>query len=220
LLLLTGPALLHPIVIMLAMKISLTSMLAAMLPAGLHATATGQPTCKCLGSKEKFHCSATKSAPCITVVDCKAAWSSGKCVNVTSDSVVFREYQSDYGDSCKVHEEPGSPDCYNLTAAGKPVKGKKENQKGWCNDPWCYVDCCACDASDTAYSHWFKPVAIPYSYQTCGASDKFTAAQTDKTGKCDLKLAGCPPSNDVSGAQMVAMTLAMPVVLFSVWFMQ
>jgi len=212
-------ALLHPIAIMLAMKISLTSMLAAMLPAGLHASsATGQPSCKCLGSKEKFHCGKA-SAPCITVVDCKAAWSTGKCVNVTSDSVVFREYQSDYGDSCKVHEEPGSADCYNLTA-GKPVKKKKENQKGWCNDAWCYVDCCACDAGDTAYSHWFKPVKIPYSYQTCGASDKFTTAQADNTGKCETK--GCPaaPDQDASGAQMVATTLAMPVVLFSVWSMQ
>jgi len=186
-------------------------------------------SCKCLGTKAKFHCSATVKSPCIQTLKCAAVWSKGNCINVTSDSVVFRAYQNDYGDSCKVHEEPGSPDCYNFTD-GKPEKKKKEAQKGWCNDPWCYVDCCACDASDTAYSFWFKPVKIPYSYATCGASDKFTTAQGEQASKCVTDGcaakagagAGAGPSSteDASGAQMVATTLAMPVVLFSVWFMQ
>jgi len=184
------------------------------------------PSCKCLGTKAKFHCSDTVKSPCITSMSCDKAWSkTATCINVTSASVVFRAYQSDYGDTCKVHEEPGSPDCYNFTD-GKLEKKKKELQKGWCNDQWCYVDCCACDAADTAYSHWFKPVKIPYSYATCGASDKFTTAQDDKTGTCETK--GCSAAkggstaqtDDASGAQMVATTLAMPVVLFSVWYMQ
>merc|ERR1719235_2872510 len=113
------------------MKISLTSMLAAMLPAGLHAqSATGQSSCKCLGTKAKFHCSATVKSPCIQTLKCAAVWSKGNCINVTSDSVVFRAYQNDYGDSCKVHEEPGSPIATISQMASLRRRKKKRKKVG------------------------------------------------------------------------------------------
>jgi hypothetical protein len=112
----------------------------------------------------------------------------GKCVNITSPSVLYKEYPFDYGDSCKKHHEVGSESCYDQTK-DPPTELADNKKAGWCDDPWCYVDCCACDASDAEYSHWFKPVKIPYSYATCGASDKFTSLQDVATGKCDTT--GC-----------------------------
>ena len=182
---------------------------------------TGQATCKCLGTKEKFICSSTVSTPCITVVDCSSySWKNaqGKCVNATATSLKFSLYPYDYGDSCKIHEEPGSMDCY-IANKTVPTKKTKTDQKGWCYSPWCYIDECACDAGDAEYSYWFKPVKIPYSYVMCGGSDSFTAAQAEATGKA--KGDGCPAtSEDASNAQMVAKTLVTPIVLLAMWLLQ
>jgi len=164
----------------------------------------------------------TKAAPCIEELKCSHSWAvDGKCVKITSDKVVYKEYPYDYGDSCKKHHEVGSASCYNQTK-NPPTELEATKKAGWCDSSWCYVDCCACDASDSEYSHWFKPVKIPYSYSTCGATDKFTNTQDEKTGKCvtDGCTTAASSTEDASDAQMVAKTLAMPVVLFSVWFMQ
>jgi hypothetical protein len=172
---------------MSTVKIGLIVLLAAM-STGEAASANGMSSCKCLGSKKKFMCG--KSAPpCITELKCAHSWAvGGKCVNITSPSVIFKEYPYDYGDSCKKHHEVGSPKCYNQSP-DPPTELAGDKKEGWCDDPWCFVDCCACDASDAEYSHWFKPVKIPYSYSTCGASDKFTGLQDVETGKCEVN--GC-----------------------------
>jgi hypothetical protein len=152
---------------MAAMKSALVTVFAV----GVDASSpTGQATCKCLGSKAKYG---------VKEFDCNATeypWGvDGKCVNATA-APVPGPYPADYGDSCKKHVEPGTSDCFDLTKS-PPTEKPIAEQKAWCNDAWCYVDECACDASDATYSFWFKPIKMVYSYQTCGASDKFTTNQ-------------------------------------------
>lgn len=201
---------------MSTVKIGLIVLLAAM-STGVSASANGESTCKCLGDKKAFMCG-KKTPPCITELKCTHTWAvGGKCVNITSHSVVFKEYPFDYGDSCKKHHDIGSASCYNQTT-DPPTELAEDKKKGWCDDPWCYVDCCACDAADAEYSHWFKPIKIPYSYSTCKASDKFTSTQDTQTGKCDTK--GCttggapsPPASDSdSSAKASATTAAVSLV--------
>lgn len=171
---------------MSAMKICSMLLLAA------STEGSGLNSCKCLGTKKKYLCStAGAKEPCIKTVDCSHAWApSGKCVNATNEKLKITAYPEDYGNSCKKHLEPGSADCYNHSAS--PPVEKTAGKATWCDDPWCYVDECACDDGNQAWSYWFKPVKIAYSYATCGSADKFAATQEVKTG-----LSKCANASDV-----------------------
>merc|ERR1719335_1627893 len=100
-------------------------------------------------------------------------------------------YPADYGMSCKVHKEPGSASCFNLTAS-PPVELAKDDQASWCYDKWCYIDPCDCDADDPTKSDYF-PGELDFSYKTCGDENAYTAATnaTNKVGSavCEAKAA-------------------------------
>lgn len=95
------------------------------------------------------------------------------------------------GDSCRIHKEPGNPQCYNLTT-GKPLSLKHQadfcGQVSTCllmlyrlpfinscffrlgTQTWCYVDPDNCLAPDLAFSHFFSSVSggdrVAYSCAT------------------------------------------------------
>jgi len=67
---------------------------------------------------------------------------------------------------------------------------ENHDSTAWCEDDFCWVDPCKCNAKDMAPSSWF--VGAYYSYSQCGADDSYTAAagcgdkkkETDCTGNC------------------------------------
>lgn len=158
--------------------------------------------------------------------------SDGKqCVAVQSDkdkdwNKQTWHYPADYGESCKIHPEPGSYDCTKVVgkeAEHKFVNGdaaynNKMDSASWCTSTWCYVDPCACDKTDIAKSSWFKPRTLYYSYQQCGSTDKFTGAQCtggtsqascDALSSCiwvgpDVKKDAAKDGEDASGARSQA----------------
>jgi len=94
-------------------------------------------------------------------------------------------YDATYGESCKVHAEPGRSVC----TASSPAS--------WCSLLWCYIDPCFCTSADIGESDYFAtPTAsgkrIFYSYEACGSLDAFSAA------KCPplLKTACTAAAND------------------------
>merc|ERR1711924_115676 len=68
------------------------------------------------------------------------------------------------------HIEPGHSDCYSV-AAGSELHAEKKSE--WCDDPWCYVDPCNCNAPSQYRSDYFAGI-LTYTYFTC--ADK----QSDK----------------------------------------
>jgi len=128
------------------------------------APAEGFATCLCLG---KNNLGLTKS-------DCTFEWqdADGKCVHTVPNTTNFKFYPGSYGETCQKHLEPGAGDCFNITAS-PPYEKIESEQATWCNDPWCYVDPCACDVKATQ-SSYFKSM-LAYSYATCGASNNFIA---------------------------------------------
>jgi len=146
-----------------------------------NAACMGMATCKCLGALPAT----------VTPMDCTFDWAvGGKCVaaNISGNLTM---YPADYGTSCKVHKEPGSASCFNLTAS-PPVELAKDDQASWCYDKWCYIDPCDCDAEDPTKSDYF-PGELDYSYKTCGDENAYTAATnaTNKVGSavCEAKAA-------------------------------
>lgn len=152
--------------------------------------------------------------PCITEYpegvttpyDCDFAYAAnGKCVNATPKGLPV-PYPGDYGITCKTYKEPGHPSCWNLTSGTElpTATGRRLNstnttgntdtsdttsgtKASWCDDPWCYVDPCQCDASDVGQSTYFND-EISFSYSTCGSVDKYTEAETTLTlgnSKCE-----------------------------------
>jgi len=83
-------------------------------------------------------------------------------------------YPADYGESCKSHKEPGASACFDITLT-VPVEKTGSDKASWCDDPWCYVDPCACAASDPTASDYF-PAMLSYSYATCGSANAYVAA--------------------------------------------
>jgi len=87
-------------------------------------------------------------------------------------SGLVEEYRSDYGQSCKVHPEPGDTACTGDAPAA------------WCSSPWCYVDPCECavDASLFESAHFASTVTgakLFYSFAACGPEDAYNV---DKCG--------------------------------------
>merc|ERR1719498_69879 len=88
----------------------------------------------------------------------------------------FTTYPGDYGESCKTHKEPGSSSCFDLTTV-PPTEKPQAQQANWCNQKWCYVDECDCDAPDKTNSDYF-PDKLAYSYDTCGDKNTYTATES------------------------------------------
>merc|ERR1712178_521408 len=58
-----------------------------------------------------------------------------------------------------------------------PEQMPQSQQASWCNEPWCYVDPCNCDASDATKSDYF-PGTLFYSTATCGSKNTYTAVES------------------------------------------
>lgn len=124
----------------------------------------GFGTCRCLG---KNNLGLEKS-------DCTYEWqdADGKCVHTLPNKTKFKYYPGSYGENCQKQREPGAPECYDVTS-DPPVEKALSQQETWCNDPWCYVDPCACDVKATKSSYF--PAMLVYSYATCGSRNNFLA---------------------------------------------
>jgi hypothetical protein len=151
------------------------------------ARADGHSDCPCIGLPST-----------VLAVDCDEDYAfNGKCVippviewraaNGGQDAV---PYPADYGSMCKKHLEPGDSQCWDLITGQELPVGSRAS---WCDNSWCYVDPANCDLpgsnstspgvekgwetnvcaiAGTCPGHEFTPLA--YSYETCGAIDKFT----------------------------------------------
>lgn len=123
-----------------------------------------------------------KPVSAIPKLDCNVGFAQGgKCVNATGSAAVGL-MPSNYGEMCGVHLEPTSSDCFNHMVSppvpwparcrdGGP-EGEKNTgcRKAWCDQPWCYVDPCACaaaDSPDMAESRTFPGSVLYYSYRNC-----------------------------------------------------
>eukprot|EP00928_Gymnodinium_smaydae_P093641 TRINITY_DN7793_c0_g1_i2.p1 TRINITY_DN7793_c0_g1~~TRINITY_DN7793_c0_g1_i2.p1 ORF type:complete len:1481 (+),score=150.17 TRINITY_DN7793_c0_g1_i2:309-4751(+) len=88
-----------------------------------------------------------------------------------TETLTFVPYPMDTGTSCHAwddHRYPGA--CEDPTQA--PGLGS-----GWCAQPWCYVDPCACDLETPPVKSTYFPAAtyqgrpLFYSYATCGGNE-------------------------------------------------
>ena len=151
--------------------------------------ADGQSGCKCIGLPST-----------IPTVDCAEDYAfNGLCIVPPAldidgdgdfDPVL---YAADYGAMCKEHPDVGSAFCYNL-ATGEELSVDK--RATWCDKPWCYIDPANCDVDGHSTSNYgwmtsdcastatsaevdvmYTPhtCLVSYSYETCGASDDYTA---------------------------------------------
>jgi len=177
-------------------------------------SSTGNMNCKCA------RVPATADGKKVEEYDCNQTYASsaGKCVNASVKGK-YVDYPGDYGKTCQAWPEPGHPSCYDVCRGEELPKQasassrrlakddcpeNNNTKKAWCDDPWCYVDPCACEAKDKSVSLYFTQMV--YSYMTCGSSDKYTSEETDggKTAQC---------ANEVSASffqapSMVVMLLA------------
>jgi hypothetical protein len=128
---------------------------------------TGLSSCACLGALPSS----------IPDIDCTYDWAfKGKCVKAVGLVSNFTTYAADYGESCKIQKEPGSSSCFDITKT-PPEEKATANQANWCNQKWCYIDPCKCDASDATKSDYFPDVLF-YSYATCGDKNTYTALES------------------------------------------
>eukprot|EP00747_Dinoflagellata_sp_TGD_P144259 gnl/TRDRNA2_/TRDRNA2_176469_c0_seq3.p1 gnl/TRDRNA2_/TRDRNA2_176469_c0~~gnl/TRDRNA2_/TRDRNA2_176469_c0_seq3.p1 ORF type:complete len:246 (+),score=30.83 gnl/TRDRNA2_/TRDRNA2_176469_c0_seq3:109-738(+) len=182
----------------------------------------GNPGCPCIGY---FH------PDCITRVACADKPykdSNGECIQPTVQGEK-KSYPTNYGTICQKHMEPGHTDCYD-TAAGTelpaPDSGADKVRAGWCDDPWCYIDPCNCNAPSQYKSDYF-PDSLFYTYLTCGDEDTYSGAADGSSGKeadgntclddCfkkDMPAASSGSTDEVSGTEPVKPILSMIGLLF------
>merc|ERR1711879_160155 len=153
----------------------------------------GTPNCRCLLTAtdhiKKENCSAWSEA------DSVIEKVHGKCMDVDPpySNMGYRRYPAKYGLQCEEQKEWGLNVCaknesytYDASLKDKPELGAPEMLlepvKGWCSEPWCYVDPCKCSTPDQADSTAFQSyeVQLTYSYAACLSQDDYTAAHTDK----------------------------------------
>jgi len=139
-------------------------------------------------------------------IKCTWAWvnTEGNCVVPKGLASNFTDYPGDFGEACKIWEDPGHSACYDLTTIPPQVKPISE-QADWCLEEWCYIDPCSCDAADATKSDYF-PGALFYSYATCGAKNTYTAAEsaTNTVGNAE-----CATNTETSDAQSLTMGFGM-----------
>merc|ERR1711879_913360 len=180
----------------MASVVTLTAFLLAQLAAGQaggKAPIDGMPTCKCKGALD----------PAIPRVACDENFGGmqvTECVNVENSygdaEHTWNLYPSDYGSECSVWPEPKYAVCYNfnVTNGVKTVEKRNPPAKAWCDNEWCYVDSCKCDAPDITESSAFASFGVmKYSYASCGNVDDYTAENTDNVvggGVCEVETSG------------------------------
>jgi len=174
----------------------------------------GLPQCPCIGDWSWTQ--TVKNSATMTPYACTEWWaaSTSKCVlaNVSGSMV---NYQEDYGMSCKVHAEPGNTACSIITNVASTTGRPKAaiDKAAWCDDTWCYVDPCNCNAPDV-YSSSYFPLSMYYSYSTCGSADEFTGGEG---GSGDKEISSCS-SSELDGASQLSATIALMVVAIKTLF--
>lgn len=155
----------------------------------------GFGTCRCLG---KNNLGLTKS-------DCTYEWqdADGKCVHTLPNKTAFKYYPGSYGETCQKHREPGAAECFNITA-DPPAEKTLSDQETWCNDPWCYVDPCACDVKATKSSYFPTDPQLTYSYATCGSRNNFLAESELADTSTSVGDAVCKQDGKTSGGGSAA----------------
>jgi len=129
--------------------------------------AEGIASCACLGTLPSD----------VKDVECNYTWAfNGLCVNTVGLVTNWTTYPADYGESCKKHMEPGHSSCFDLTTH-PPIEKPPSKAADWCDNKWCYVDPCNCDAADATKSDYF-PNQLTYSYTTCGDKNTYTAVES------------------------------------------
>eukprot|EP00403_Amphidinium_massartii_P039288 CAMPEP_0178439602 /NCGR_PEP_ID=MMETSP0689_2-20121128/36252_1 /TAXON_ID=160604 /ORGANISM="Amphidinium massartii, Strain CS-259" /LENGTH=444 /DNA_ID=CAMNT_0020062159 /DNA_START=79 /DNA_END=1410 /DNA_ORIENTATION=- len=99
--------------------------------------------------------------------------------NIDGDTLVDFDgtevaYPADLGARCEAWDNGRHP--VSCQDGDDPGKGK-----GWCAQPWCYVDACNCDLPTLPKVSTYMPEAsfigkpLYFSYATCGGSDSFTS---------------------------------------------
>jgi len=173
----------------------------------------GLPQCPCIGDWSWADKNGGQAVPRYACSEWWAA-STGKCVQANVSGTMFN-YQEDYGMSCKVHGEPGNTACsYITTVASTTGQPKPANMKAdWCDNTWCYVDPCNCNAPDVYKSSYF-PLSMYYSYSTCGSADAFTGGEGGSEQK---EISSCG-SSELDGASRLSATIALMVVAIKTLF--
>lgn len=162
----------------------------------------GFPTCQCLG----------KNNLGLTKTNCTYDWQDdeGRCTITSPNATQFLYYPGTYGESCQPHLEPGDPKCFDVNAT-PPVAKRQAEQAGYCNDPWCYIDPCACDVKATPSSFFQVEPALTYSYATCKAKNTFVAESDNADTTIEVGEAACVrDGTGSSGSGAASPTTASP----------
>jgi hypothetical protein len=120
-----------------------------------------------------------------------------KTVGLSSN---FTSYGADYGESCKIQKEPGATACFDLSKT-PPVEKAQSAQANWCNQKWCYIDPCNCDAPDATKSDYF-PATLHYSYATCGDKNTYTALESSTNTVGNAECATVEGASDAHSLKM------------------
>lgn len=216
-----------------------TVLIASLVGTALAQTSSGgQPGCPCLKTHEhtdtthKFYiplkdcdCYDDKGVKGGSDGQCtKPTWNvNGKCILATVQGGKH-DYAANYGTLCQAWAEPGHTGCFNLDksppvplpahktdAADKHVEG---TQAGWCDDPWCYIDPCNCNADDQFESDYFGPLF--YSYAVCGSADAYSGVADGSANK-GAECAGSDGTSGVEAMKPLMGTLGTLAVIASMW---
>jgi len=168
--------------------------------------AAGQAGCPCsdpqLGSNANYNINCPQGFGSGWADAVLSTWT--YCVQATISGVdtanaVTAAYPPTYGVGCQKHYEPGSSDCFNQVADAELPDADRAS---WCDNQWCYVDPCNCNA-DVSQSSYFAGASYAYSYATCGSADEFAATVGGtSTGVC-VPTCGTAGNND--GTEMANM---------------
>jgi len=86
---------------------------------------------------------------------------------------------SDYGAYCRVHDEPGRPECSPFGTSDTGPGFENLTVQPWCYAQWCYVDPCTCNTQsaiasfDIEQSDYFPDQNLWYSYGACGYKNTY-----------------------------------------------
>jgi hypothetical protein len=103
-------------------------------------------------------------------------------------------YHTTYGHDCLKHDEHISPTCGKKGSEGNPDL-EPVHIPDWCGNKWCWVDPDNCypdidfddprtpDNVGPKVANYFKPRAVYWNYETCGAKNTYegSVAQMDAT---------------------------------------
>lgn len=99
--------------------------------------------------------------------------------------LIGESYPADLGAHCEKWDNGRHPKCKDEDEKGF-AKGGPGKNKGWCAEPWCYVDPCNChlDIAPKEANYLpkgrFQSKEVYFSYNTCGGVDTFTSKEDQK----------------------------------------